>query len=199
MTASCCLSSMQRCPWVRVGHKLYEAYHDQEWGVPVHEDRKHFEFLILEGAQAGLTWLTVLQRREGYRRAFSDFDPEKVACYDDEKISCLLNEEGIVRNKLKILGAVTNARLFLEVQKEFGSFDHYIWSFVQGKTIQNKWKNLKDIPAETQESKSLSNDLRKRGFKFVGPTIMYAYMQAVGLVNDHTVDCFRYQALSSPS
>jgi len=182
---------MKRCHWAN-DSELYEEYHDLEWGVPVHDDRKHFEFLILEGAQAGLSWLTILKRREGYRRAFANFDPKKVAKYDEAKIAELILCEDIIRNKLKIASAVTNARLFLEIQKEFGSFDKYIWSFVKGKTIQNTWKTIKDVPAESPESRALSKDLQKRGFKFVGPTIMYAHMQATGLVNDHLVECFRH-------
>jgi DNA-3-methyladenine glycosylase I len=181
-----------RCAWAQAGNSLYEKYHDTEWGVPVHDDRVHFEFLILEGAQAGLSWLTILKRREGYRTAFANFDPKKVARYDAAKMAELLHFEGIIRNKLKIASAVNNAKLFLEIQKEFGSFDAYIWQFVGGKPIKNQWKSLSDIPAETKESKALSADLKKRGFKFVGPTVMYAHMQATGLVNDHTKDCFRY-------
>lgn len=187
-------SPICRCQWA-AGNELYEKYHDQEWGVPVHDDRKHFEFLILEGAQAGLSWLTILKRREGYRKAFANFDPKKVALYDDAKIEELLECEEIIRNRLKVNSAVTNAKLFLDIQKEFGSFDKYIWRFVNGKTIQNHRKSLKDLPAETEESRELSADLRKRGFKFVGPTVIYAHMQATGLVNDHLVDCFRYKEL----
>jgi DNA-3-methyladenine glycosylase I len=186
------ISKRKRCAWVQTDNTLYEEYHDQEWGVPVHDDRKHFEFLILEGAQAGLSWITILKRREGYRRAFADFDPKKVAAYSDDKIAELLNCTDIIRNKLKIASAITNARLFLMVQQEFGSFDNYIWQFVGGKTIQNRWKGNHEIPAQTNESRALSADLKKRGFKFVGPTVMYAHMQATGLVNDHTVDCFRH-------
>jgi DNA-3-methyladenine glycosylase I len=177
---------------VQLNDPLSVCYHDEEWGVPVHEDRIHFEFLILEGAQAGLSWQTILNRRKNYSRAFSAFDPKKVAAYDDHQIAKLLNNEGIIRNKLKIASTITNAKHFLEIQKEFGSFDCYIWQFVNGKPIQNRWTSIKEIPAETKESQELSKDLKKRGFKFVGSTIMYAYMQAVGLVNDHTIDCFRY-------
>lgn len=184
-----------RCKWVPVGNELYEHYHDTEWGVPVHNDRKHFEFMTLEGAQAGLSWLTILKRREGYRKAFANFDPKVVAKYDENKLAELLEFDGIIRNKLKISSAVTNARLFLEIQKEFGSFDKYIWQYVNGKTLQNNRASIKDVPPETKESKALSADLRKRGFKFVGPTVVYAHMQATGLVNDHTVDCFRHQEL----
>jgi DNA-3-methyladenine glycosylase I len=183
---------LSRCFWVPDDNTLYQAYHDAEWGVPVHNDRKHFEFLILEGAQAGLSWLTILKRREGYKNAFAHFDPSKVATYDEKKIAELLADEGIIRNRLKIESAVINAKRFLEIQEEYGSFDDYIWQFVNGKPIQNQWRSKKDIPAETKESAALSKDLRKRGFKFVGSTIIYAHMQATGLVNDHTLDCFRY-------
>lgn len=189
-------SGIQRCKWVQADNKLYEAYHDTEWGVPVHNDNKHFEFLILEGAQAGLSWLTILKRREGYRKAFANFNPETVAKYDDAKIAQLLTCEEIIRNQLKIKSTVINAQRFLEIQEEFGSFDNYIWRFVDGETIQNSWHNIKEVPAETKESKALSADLKKRGFKFVGPTVIYAHMQAVGLVNDHTIDCFRYRELA---
>lgn len=187
------MDSLIRCEWAVGQFEAYEIYHDEEWGVPVHDDRKHFEFLILEGAQAGLSWATILKRREGYREAFADFDPNIVATYSEEKIQELLLFEGIIRNKLKVRGAVTNAQKFLEVQKEFGSFDAYIWSFVGGKPIVNNWKSMSDVPATTAESDALSKDLKKRGFKFVGSTIMYAHMQACGLVNDHTIDCFRYR------
>lgn len=182
-----------RCQWVLEGNELYEKYHDMEWGVPVHDDRKHFEFLILEGAQAGLSWLTILKRRESYRKAFANFDPKKVASFDEKDVAKLLGNEGIIRNKLKVASAINNAQRFLEVQKEFGTFDAYVWSFVGGKPIQNYRKTIKEIPAETKESKALSKDLIKRGFRFVGPTIIYAHMQATGLVNDHTVDCFCYR------
>lgn len=192
------LVKVHRCQWVQAGNQLYETYHDTEWGVPVHDDRKHFEFLILEGAQAGLSWLTILKRREGYRKAFANFDPEKVARYDDAKIAALLSCEEIIRNKLKIASSIHNAKLFLQIQKEYGSFDKYIWQFVGGKTIQNKRKSIKEVPPETEESRALSSDLRKRGFKFVGPTVIYAHMQATGLVNDHTTDCFCFSKLSNP-
>lgn len=182
-----------RCFWAETGGELYQAYHDKEWGVPVHDDRIHFEFLILEGAQAGLSWITILKRREGYRRAFADFNPILVAQYDEAKITDLLNDEGIIRNKLKIAAAIKNAQLFLEIQKEFGSFNTYIWQFVNGKTIQNHWKSKHELPSESEESKKLSKDLKKRGFKFVGSTIMYAHMQATGLVNDHILSCFRHK------
>jgi len=183
-----------RCAWVGA-EPLYVAYHDQEWGVPVHDDRLLFEFLVLEGAQAGLSWLTVLRKREGYRKAFAGFDPAKVAAFGSAKISRLLDDAGIVRNRLKVESAVSNARAFLEVQEEFGSFDTYIWRFVDGVTIQNKWRRVEDIPVKTAEAERLSVDLKRRGFRFVGPTIMYAHMQATGMVNDHTVDCFRWAEL----
>jgi DNA-3-methyladenine glycosylase I len=173
---------------------LYEKYHDTEWGVPVHDDRLLFEFLILEGAQAGLSWSTILNKRENYRRAFDRFDARKIARYEAHKIRKLLADPGIVRNRLKVASAVTNAKAFLAVQKEFGSFDAYLWSFVGGKPIQNR-RRSKEIPARTTESDAMSKDLVKRGFKFVGSTICYAFMQAVGMVNDHTVDCFRHEQL----
>ncbi len=180
---------------LKVNFEEYVVYHDEEWGVPVHDDLVHFEFLILEGAQAGLSWATVLKKRDGYRKSFADFDPEKVALFDEAKIQELLQFEGIIRNKLKIRSVVTNAQKFLEIQKEFGSFDKYIWQFVNGKPIVNHWTALSKIPATTKESDALSKDLKKRGFKFVGSTIMYAHMQACGLVNDHTIDCFCYKKL----
>ena len=182
----------QRCAWAGISDPLYLDYHDKEWGVPVHDDRLLFEFLVLEGAQAGLSWSTILNKRENYRQAFDNFDASKVAAYDDKKIAELLSNPGIVRNRLKVNAAIQNAKAFLAVQQEFGSFDAYIWQFVGGKPKVNAWKTLKDIPAETDESRAMSKDLLKRGFRFVGPTICYAFMQAVGLVNDHTVDCFRY-------
>lgn len=183
----------KRCTWCENTFDEYIKYHDEEWGVPVHDDRIHFEFLILEGAQAGLSWATILKRRDGYRAAFADFDPEEVAQFSQEKVEALLLDPGIIRNRLKVQGTVINAQKFLEVQKEFGSFDKYIWSFVGGKPIVNDWKSMKEVPATTPESDAMSKDLKKRGFKFVGSTIMYAYMQACGLVNDHTTDCFRYK------
>lgn len=186
---------LKRCHWVQT-NTLYEIYHDTEWGVPIHEDQKHFEFLILEGAQAGLSWLTILKRRQEYRKVFSHFDPEKVARYGDQKISELMSNAGIIRNKLKIISAINNAKRFIDIQEEFESFDQYVWQFVDGQPIQNHWKSFKEIPAETKESKALSRDLKARGFTFVGPTIIYAHMQATGLVNDHTIDCFRYPELS---
>jgi len=181
-----------RCAWAQDTFPLYEQYHDMEWGVPVHDDIRHFEFLILEGAQAGLSWATVLRRREGYRQAFAGFDPAKVARFTPGKLEKLLAYEGIIRNRLKVESAVTNARAFLAVQDAFGSFDTYIWRFVGGKPLLNRRRGMKDIPAKTRESDALSKDLKKRGFKFVGSTIMYAHMQACGLVNDHQVDCFRH-------
>lgn len=184
------MNNKTRCEWAMGQFKEYVTYHDEEWGVPVHNDRTHFEFLILEGAQAGLSWATVLKKRDGYRKSFAGFDPEKVALFDEEKIQELLQFEGIIRNKLKVRSAVTNAQKFLEVQKEFGSFDNYIWQFVDGKPIVNNWENMSEVPATSPESDALSKDLKKRGFKFVGSTIMYAHMQACGLVNDHTLDCF---------
>ncbi|MEI6236739.1 MAG: DNA-3-methyladenine glycosylase I [Planctomycetota bacterium] len=183
-----------RCFWAGTAERMM-AYHDTEWGVPLHDDRKHFEFIVLDGAQAGLSWSTILNKRDNYRAAFDHFDPKKVAAYGPEKIASLLADAGIVRNKLKINVAVQSAKSFLQIQKEFKTFDAYIWQFTGGKTIQNKWKTHKDIPAKTREAEAMSKDLLKRGFKFVGPTICYAYMQAAGMVNDHTVDCFRYREL----
>ncbi len=185
----------ERCQW-STSDPLYIQYHDQEWGVPVHNDRLLFEFLILEGAQAGLSWLTILRKRENYRQAFSDFDPQQVAGYDEKKVAELLDNPGIIRNRRKIKSAITNARAFLAIQEEFGSFDHYIWQFVGGEPVQNAWTELSQIPAKTPESEAMSKDLVRRGFKFVGPTICYAHMQATGMVNDHVVDCFRYKALN---
>ncbi len=179
----------QRCAWVG-NDPLMIAYHDKEWGRPIHEDRQHFEFLILESAQAGLSWSTVLKKREGYRQAFAQFDPEKVGRFDERKIAALLANPGIIRNRLKIAAAINNARLFVEIQKEFGSFDAYCWAFVGGKTLKNSYKNPTDIPATSPESDAWSKDLKKRGFKFVGSTIIYAHMQAVGMVNDHSTSCF---------
>ncbi len=185
------MSDLARCPW-GTADPLYVAYHDEEWGVPEHDDHRLFEMLILEGAQAGLSWLTVLKRREGYRRAFDGFDPALVARYDDAKIAALLADPGIIRNKLKVHAAVQNARSFLAVQDAFGSFDAYIWQFVGGAPRQNGFVELREIPAETPEARAMSKDLLARGFKFAGPTICYAFMQACGLVNDHLVTCFRY-------
>ncbi|MBP7671007.1 DNA-3-methyladenine glycosylase I [Candidatus Gracilibacteria bacterium] len=178
----------KRCPWVGES-EIYQKYHDEEWGIPLHDDQKLFELLILEGAQAGLSWLTVLQKRDNYRKAFDKFDAKKIAQYNQKKIDELLNNEGIIRNRLKIHSAIKNAKAFLEIQKEFGSFDQYIWSFVDHKPIKNKFKTLKDYPAKTPLSDKIAKDLKKRGMNFVGSTIIYAFMQAAGLVNDHTTDC----------
>jgi DNA-3-methyladenine glycosylase I len=186
-----------RCAWAQNEPAI--AYHDKEWGTPIHDDRTLFEFLILEGAQAGLSWNTILNKRENYRAAFDRFDPELVARYDRRKIQQLLRNPGIVRNKLKIASAVANAKAFLLVQQEFGSFDRYIWQFVDGKPRINAWKATKQLPAKTKESDAMSKDLKKRGFNFVGSTICYAFMQAVGMVNDHVVECFRYNALAKLS
>jgi DNA-3-methyladenine glycosylase I len=186
-------NELPRCPWAQ--GELYIAYHDTEWGVPVHDDRVLFEFLILEGAQAGLSWITILKKRDSYRAAFDDFDVHKIAKYDSRRIRKLMNDPGIVRNRLKVESAIDNARAFLEAQKEFGTFDRYIWQFVGHKPIRNAWKTMKQIPPRTIESDAMSKDLRKRGFRFVGSTICYAFMQAVGMVNDHLVTCHRYKAL----
>jgi DNA-3-methyladenine glycosylase I len=183
----------QRCDWGDRGGELMIAYHDEEWGVPVHDDRRQFEFLTLESAQAGLSWLIVLRKREAYRKAFADFDPEKVARFNAKKVGRLLADPGIIRNRLKIAAAVNNAKRFLEVQDEFGTFDRYIWRFVDGRPIQNRWRGMKQLPSRSKESDALSKDLKQRGFKFVGSTIVYAHMQAVGMVNDHLVTCFRHQ------
>jgi len=182
---------IQRCPWVDLSKPDYIEYHDVEWGVPVHDDQMLFEFLTLEAAQAGLSWYTVLRKRENYRKAFDQFDVKKVSKYGDKKIAELMDNAGIIRNKLKILAAINNAQRFIEVQKEFGSFDDYIWKFVNGKPILNKPKGMKDFQATSPESDAMSKDLKKRGFKFVGSTICYAHMQATGMINDHTLDCFR--------
>lgn len=191
-----CASSTKtrRCTWVGDLPLMIE-YHDREWGVPVHDDRKLFEFLVLDGAQAGLSWRTILQKREAYREAYDGYDLAKVARYGKRKIASLLRNPGIIRNRLKIEGSIRNARAFLEVQREFGSFDAYIWSFIGGRTIHNTWKRLKDIPTTSRESDAMSKDLKKRSFTFVGSTICYAFMQAVGMVNDHTTNCFRYAQL----
>jgi DNA-3-methyladenine glycosylase I len=180
-----------RCPWC-LGFPQYIEYHDKEWGVPVYDDKTHFEFLILESAQAGLSWATILKKREGYRKAFADFDYQIVAEFPDSYVEELLQDPGIIRNKLKIKAAINNAQRFMDVQKEFGTFSKYIWSFVGGKPIQNQLKSMKDAPATSPESDQLAKDLKKRGFKFLGSTTIYAHMQATGLVNDHLVDCFRY-------
>lgn len=181
-----------RCSWAD-SDPLYIAYHDQEWGVPLHDDRKFFELLLLEGAQAELSWLTILKKRENYRKAFDRFDPRKIARYDSKKTRELLQNEGIIRNRLKIESAIENARVFLTVQKEFGTFDRYLWQFIGYKPKQNRWKALKEIPAKTVESDVMSRDLKARGFRFVGSTICYAFMQSAGLVNDHFIHCFRYR------
>jgi DNA-3-methyladenine glycosylase I len=180
----------KRCGWAT--GELMIKYHDEEWGLPVHNDKKHFEFLVLESAQAGLSWSTILNRRQGYRKAFAGFEPKKVSSFDEKKFTELLSDPEIIRNKLKIRAAINNARRFLEIQKEFGSFDQYIWRFVSGKPIKNSWKKLEQIPAISKESQILSKDLKSRGFSFLGPTTIYAHMQATGLVNDHLVSCFRY-------
>jgi DNA-3-methyladenine glycosylase I len=186
------MKDLVRCPWGDSPNPLYMSYHDTEWGVPEHDDRKLFEMLILEGAQAGLSWSTILNKRENYRAAFDNFDPRTVAAYDDAKIAALLADPGIVRNRLKVNAAIKNARAFLAVQQEFGSFDAYIWRFVGGQPKKNAWRTMQEMPAHTPESDAMSKDLIKRGFTFVGSTICYAFMQAVGMVNDHVVECFRY-------
>jgi DNA-3-methyladenine glycosylase I len=185
-----------RCGWRDLDDPLYVAYHDREWGVPVHDDGTIYEFLVLEGAQAGLNWWTILRKRENFRRAFDGFDPAKVARYDGRKVQRLLKDPGIIRNRLKIASAVQNAKAFLAVQREFGSFDSYIWRFVGGKPKVNRWRSLSQIPATTPESEAMSKDLLSRGFRFVGPTICYAHMQATGMVNDHITSCFRYKELA---
>jgi DNA-3-methyladenine glycosylase I len=187
-----------RCGWTS-SDPLYIAYHDNEWGVPLHDDQKLFEFLVLEGMQAGLSWLTILRKRDNFRKAFDNFDPGKVGRYDESKVGELLSDAGIIRNRLKVMAAIQNARSFLEVQEEFGSFDAYIWRFVGGRPKQNGWKTLKEIPPKTPESDAMSKDMSKRGFKFVGSTICYAHMQATGMVNDHTIDCFRYSEVQDKS
>jgi DNA-3-methyladenine glycosylase I len=188
-------SEKRRCDWAPLSDGLYTDYHDREWGVPVHDDRQQFELLILEGAQAGLSWGTILKKRDNFRRAFDNFEPRKVAGYDELNVKSLMSDPGIVRNELKIRSAIQNARAFLAIQGEFGTFDSYLWRFVTNKPKINKWRNLKEIPAKTPESEAMSKDLLKRGFKFVGPTICYAHMQAAGLVNDHVMSCFRYREL----
>ena len=186
------MKMVQRCKWAEF-NDLMKKYHDEEWGTPNHEDQRLFEFLILEGAQAGLSWNTILQKRKNFRNAFDNFDYRKVAQYSEQKVEELLNNTGIIRNKLKITAAIANANALLKVQEEFGSFNKYIWKFVNSTPINNKFKTLEDLPSKTQLSEIISKDLKKRGFKFVGPTIMYAFMQAIGMVNDHTSGCFRYQ------
>ena len=189
-------ATRSRCAWPG-SDPLYVAYHDREWGVPVHDDRLLFEFLTLEGAQAGLSWITILRKREAYRKAFAGFDPEAVSRFDRAKVARLLANEGIVRNRLKVESAITNARAFLKIQEEFGSFDAYQWRFVGGRPIRNAWKRIRDIPASTPASDAMSRDLKQRDFRFVGSTICYAHMQSVGMVNDHTVDCFRWRELGN--
>ena len=184
----------RRCPWSEGFERDYRHYHDTEWGVPVHDDRTHFEFLILEGAQAGLSWAIILRKREGYRKAFADFAPQRVARFNRRSVERLVNDAGIVRNRLKIVSAIGNARAFLDIQEEFGSFENYVWRFVAGKPIVNRWRRQNQVPSTSPASDALSSDLKSRGFKFVGSTIVYAYMQATGLVNDHLVSCFRYEA-----
>lgn len=184
--------SRNRCAWVPEDDVLYQDYHDHEWGRPVHDDQKLFEMLILEGAQAGLSWITILRRRDNYREAFDHFDPSIIQHYNEDKIQSLLANKGIIRNERKIRSVVSNARAFLEIQKEFGSFDQYIWTFVGGKPTYNHWKSSKEVPSQTKESELMSKELKKRGFNFVGPTICYSFMQATGMVNDHTMDCYLY-------
>lgn len=188
------MDNKTRCPWP-ANDNLYIKYHDKEWGVPIHNDKKLFEFLLLEGFQAGLSWRTILYKRQNFRKAFDNFDFNKVANYDKRKINSLMKDEGIIRNRLKINSAVSNAKAFIAVRKEFGTFDKYIWGFVNGKPIKNNFKSLKELPARTELSDLISKDLKKRGFNFVGSTIIYAHMQATGMVNDHLVDCFRYNAV----
>ena len=183
------MSKTKRCAWVDMKNADYVRYHDEEWGVPVHDDRKHFEMILLEGAQAGLSWATILKKREGYRKAFAGFDPEKVARFREARLEKMMLDSGIVRNRLKIWGARESAKAFLKVQEEFGSFDAYIWGFVDGEVVRNRWKLLSEYPSKTEQSDVMSKDLKRRGFKFVGSTICYAYMQAAGLVNDHEAGC----------
>lgn len=185
---------MNRCPWCG-DDELYIKYHDEEWGVPVHDERKHFEFLVLESAQAGLSWITILRKRENYRSAYNEFNPVKVAQYDDDKINELLQNQGIIRNKKKIEASINNAKMFLKVQQEFGSFDNYIWSFVDGKPLINSWKNITEVPAKSELSDKVSKDLKMRGFKFLGSIIIYSHLQATGIINDHIKDCFRHKEM----
>ena len=186
----------QRCAWVRTDDPLHLSYHDTEWGVPLHDDAKLFEFLVLEGMQAGLSWATVLRKRENFRRAFDGFDPAAVARYDGRKVRSLLRDAGIIRNRLKVQAAIGNAKAYLKVQREFGSFDSYMWGFVGGRTRVNRWSTLGQIPAKTPQAEAMSRDMLSRGFRFVGPTICYSHMQATGMVNDHLVSCFRYRELA---
>ncbi len=190
------MEDVKRCEWVK-GNEWNRAYHDEEWGVPVHEDRQLFEFLILEGAQAGLSWLTILKRRAAYREAFDNFDFRLVACYDDERVEALMKNSGIIRNRRKIEAAISNARRFMEIVESHGSFDAYIWAFVDHKPIQNAWDKMQDMPAENDLSKRMSAELKKKGFKFVGPIICYSFMQAVGMINDHEKECFRHEEIRS--
>ncbi|MBN2541424.1 DNA-3-methyladenine glycosylase I [bacterium] len=185
---------MNRCPWP-LGDELSIRYHDEEWGTPVHDDRKHFEFLVLESAQAGLSWITILRKRENFRKAFDNFDPKKVAKYGPKKLEELLNNAGIIRNRKKIEAAINNAQRFLEIQSEFGSFDNYIWGFVDFKPVVNSWKDISELPARTELSDRISKDLKKRGFKFLGSIVIYSHLEATGLINDHLVSCFRYKEL----
>jgi len=196
MKQSLTADDRSRCGWA-TGDPLYRRYHDEEWGVPLHDDRRLFELLILEGAQAGLSWLTILKKRTAYRRAFAGFAPRKVAAFGRREVRALLADAGIVRNRLKIEAAIVNAGAFINVQKEAGSFDRFVWTFVDGRPIQNRWQALRDVPAKTTEAEALSKELRRRGFRFVGPTIIYAFMQASGMVNDHLVTCFRHPQLSA--
>jgi DNA-3-methyladenine glycosylase I len=189
---------MKKCVWA-LSSALEEKYHDQEWGVPIHDERLLFEFLILEGAQAGLSWSTILNKREGYRKAFDNFDAQKISQYSDKKVKQLLDNPEIIRNRLKVNAAITNAKVFLSIRQEYGSFDSYIWQFVEGKSIQNQWQHVNQIPVTTIESEQMSKSLKQKGFKFVGPTICYAYMQAIGMVNDHTNDCFRHKQIKALS
>ena len=190
------MTSHTRCSWCG-DDPLYQQYHDDDWGLPCFDDKKLFEFLILEGAQAGLSWITILRKREGYQKAFAQFDVEKVARFSDKKLQALLQNPAIIRNRLKIFSTRSNAQAFIKVQQELGSFSNYLWAYVDGKTIQNHWQLSSQLPASSKTSESISKDLKKRGFKFVGPTIIYAYMQAIGMVNDHTLDCFRHEQLST--
>lgn len=187
---------MKRCDWC-IGSELMMDYHDKEWGVPLFDDNKHFEYLILESAQAGLSWMTILKKRENYRKAYDNFDPKKIAKYDNEKKAQLLDNAGIVRNKLKIESSINNAQKFLEIQEEFGSFSNYIWGFTNNKPVVGKWKNSEEIPSKTELSDKISKDLKKRGFKFLGSVTVYSYLQAIGIVNDHLIDCFRYNEIKN--
>jgi DNA-3-methyladenine glycosylase I len=189
------MNNKKRCAWVPSDNPLYVQYHDEEWGVPVHDERLLFEFLVLEGAQAGLSWLTILKKRENYRAAFDHFNPQKIALYDEKKITELMQNSGIIRNRLKIEATVINARAFLEIQAKHNTFDSFIWNFVDGKPIVNRWKKIKEIPPKTPLSDVISKELKKKGFKFVGSTIIYSHMQATGMVNDHTTDCFRFEEI----